>query len=107
MLSRFVLTDVSSHGASAGKLAKKLRDLMHKHFNTLGQSDFARALNEEFSNIASTGKCAMAVLTRPQPAMPCPHTPATSSRTVVKPCSCFITTRSIRSEWESDFRVEL
>lgn len=107
MLSRFVVTDVFSHGASAGELAKKLRDLMHKHFNTLDQSGFAHALNEEFSNIASTGKCAMAVLTRPQPAMPCPHTPATSSRAEVKPCSCFITTRSIRSDWKSDFRVKL
>ncbi len=30
MLSRFVVTDVSSHGASVGEPAKKLRDLMHK-----------------------------------------------------------------------------
>lgn len=61
-ISRFVLADVSGHGASASELALSLRRLMRKHINTPDQARFARALNEEFSGLTDEGRFATAVL---------------------------------------------
>lgn len=62
-LARFAVADVSGHGDLVGALSAKLRQLMRKHINTLNQAKFIRALNHEFSQIASAGKFATALLT--------------------------------------------
>ncbi len=61
-ISRFVVADVSGHGLEAGPVAKRLRSLMKKYINTVDQARFARALNSEFSALASGGTFATAVL---------------------------------------------
>jgi len=60
-ISRFVVADVSGHGEAVGALSSKLRSLMRRHINTLDQSRFARALNEEFSALSSDGLFATAL----------------------------------------------
>jgi len=55
MLSRIVLADVSGHGQGVGPLAVELRNLVHKHINTMDQSDLMRGINEAFSGPAGPG----------------------------------------------------
>lgn len=62
-ISRFVVADVSGHGDSVGQLSARLRSLMRKYINTLNQSRFVRELNQEFSEMASEGTFATALLT--------------------------------------------
>jgi len=62
-ISRFAVADVSGHGEIVSALSDRLRQLMRKHINTLNQSRFVRALNKEFSQMASGGKFATAILT--------------------------------------------
>jgi len=61
-ISRFVVADVSGHGDAVSELAARLRTLMRKHINTVDQSRFAGALNEEFGRMADMGRFATAVL---------------------------------------------
>lgn len=62
-VSRFMVADVSGHGAAASELAERLRSMMRKHINTLDQSLFTHELNSEFSRLACYGLFATAVLT--------------------------------------------
>ena len=62
-ISRFAIADVSGHGANVGDIAARLRKLMRKHINKLDQSRFARALNQEFGDLAEMGHFATALLT--------------------------------------------
>lgn len=62
-IARFAVADVSGHGEGVSALSGRLRRLMRKHINTLNQSRFVRALNKEFSQMASGGKFATAILT--------------------------------------------
>jgi serine phosphatase RsbU (regulator of sigma subunit) len=62
-VSRFVVADVSGHGADVGPLAGRLRRLMRKHINTLDQTRFAKSLNHEFAELAHGGHFATALLT--------------------------------------------
>ena len=61
--SRFVVADVSGHGAVAGELAGRLRWLMRKYINTPDLTRFARSLNREFSALAQKDRFATALLT--------------------------------------------
>ncbi len=61
-VSRFVVADVSGHGADVGELATRLRLLMRKHVNVLNVARFAQELNREFSSMAQSGRFATAVL---------------------------------------------
>ena len=62
-ISRFAITDVSGHGDTVGELADRLRLLMRKYINTLNQTRLARALNQDFSRLAQTGRFATSLLT--------------------------------------------
>ncbi len=62
-ISRFVVADVSGHGDAVGQLAADLRTLMRRHINTVDQSRFVRALNEEFAAMVARGTFATAILT--------------------------------------------
>ncbi len=61
-ISRFVIADVSGHGAGADALANRLQQLMRDYMNTLDQTDFARALNREFLPMAERTGFASALL---------------------------------------------
>ena len=61
-IARFAVADVSGHGASVGEVAVKLRSLMRRHINTVNQTRFIRALNQEFTSLESGGRFATALL---------------------------------------------
>jgi phosphoserine phosphatase RsbU/P len=61
-VTRLALADVAGHGASVDGLAVFLRKLMRKHINTLNQTRFAQALNQEFGTGAESGRFATALL---------------------------------------------
>lgn len=61
-ISRFAIVDVSGHGEAVSKFTQRLFSLMRKNINTPDQTRFARALNEEFSNLEPTGQFATALL---------------------------------------------
>ena len=52
MLSRIILADVAGHGQGVGPIAVELRNLVHKHINTMDQSDLMRGINEAFGDAA-------------------------------------------------------
>ncbi|MCA9288974.1 MAG: serine/threonine-protein phosphatase [Phycisphaerales bacterium] len=62
LIARFVLADVAGHGVSVAGEAAKLRRLVRKHMNAADQSGFARSVNREFSELASQGRFATALL---------------------------------------------
>lgn len=62
-IARFAVADVSGHGEAVSALSAELRKLMRRHINTLDQSRFIRALNQAFSDLASGGRFATALLT--------------------------------------------
>ncbi len=61
-IKRFVVADVAGHGESASEIAAKLRDLMRRYMNTLDQTKFTRALNEDFLKAGGDGRFATALL---------------------------------------------
>lgn len=61
-IARFVVADVSGHGAMVAEVARTLRGLMRRNINTLDNTRFTRALNEAFQMDATGGKFATAVL---------------------------------------------
>ena len=62
-ISRFVIADVSGHGAIVSSVAHRLKLLMRKYINTLDPTRFALALNHEFLQLADVGGFATALLT--------------------------------------------
>jgi serine phosphatase RsbU (regulator of sigma subunit) len=61
-VTRLVLADVAGHGAAVDGIAQSLRKLMRKYINTLDQTQFAIALNHEFSEFAEAGRFATALI---------------------------------------------
>ncbi len=62
-IARFALADVAGHGRAVADLAVVLRRLMRKHIDTVDQTKFVRALNEEFLALSAGGVFATAALT--------------------------------------------
>lgn len=62
LISRLALADVAGHGKEVAEVARRLRDIMRRHINTVDQSRFAVALNDAFSDPAQGGRFATAVL---------------------------------------------
>jgi sigma-B regulation protein RsbU (phosphoserine phosphatase) len=62
MITRFILADVSGHGASVAELAKSLRALMRKNINRKDQARLVQALNREFAELAKLSRFATAVV---------------------------------------------
>lgn len=62
IITRFVLADVSGHGAQVAQLAIDLRKLMRRHINTADQTRFAVDLNRAFISFDLHGRFATAVL---------------------------------------------
>ena len=61
-IARFVLADVSGHGAGVERVAEVLRGLVRKNINTVDQSAFTERIGDEFSSLAEGGTFATAVL---------------------------------------------
>lgn len=61
-VTRLVLADVAGHGEVVADAARRLRRLMRKNMNTLDQTRFAQALNDEFAAAAEGGQFATALL---------------------------------------------
>lgn len=61
-MTRLVLADVAGHGIGVAEAARRLRKLMRKNINTLNQTRFAMALNEEFAAGSDGGQFATALL---------------------------------------------
>lgn len=61
-IARFVVADVSGHGAEVSDLAASLRGMMRRNINTLDQTRFARELNRLFSRQETGGRFATALL---------------------------------------------
>jgi serine phosphatase RsbU (regulator of sigma subunit) len=59
---RFIVADVSGHGAAVSNIAAELRKLMRKHLNKVDQTRFVRALNEELTRHSTGGTFATALL---------------------------------------------
>ncbi len=62
MITRFILADVSGHGASVAELAKSLRALMRRNINRKDQTRLVESLNREFSELAKLSRFATAVV---------------------------------------------
>lgn len=62
-IARFMVADVSGHGASVGALGARLRRLMRRNINKLDQTRFVRALNKGFESMSTGGLFATALLT--------------------------------------------
>jgi sigma-B regulation protein RsbU (phosphoserine phosphatase) len=62
VLSRVALADVMGHGQAVSSVAEELRGLMHKHINTLDQSDFMREINQAFQKGLTDVKFATVVV---------------------------------------------
>jgi serine phosphatase RsbU (regulator of sigma subunit) len=61
-ITRFILADVSGHGAAVADMAKSLRELMRKHINRKDQSALVQGLNREFTELAKMNRFATAVV---------------------------------------------
>ncbi len=61
-ITRFILADVSGHGAAVADVAKSLRELMRKNINRNDQSRLVQALNREFAELANMNRFATAVV---------------------------------------------
>lgn len=60
-ITRLLVADVSGHGAAVSETAGKLRALMRRYVNFIDQTRFVRALNDEFTALASEQRFATAV----------------------------------------------
>lgn len=61
-IGRFLIADVSGHGAAVAEVAGALRGLMRRFVNYVDQAGFVGRINQEFSRLAEAGCFATAVV---------------------------------------------
>ena len=61
-ISRMLLADVSGHGPRVSRLARRLRDLMRRHVNSISQAQFVEGMNREFVELNQEGSFATAIV---------------------------------------------
>lgn len=61
-VTRLAVADVAGHGRSIDEMAQWLRRLMRKHINLLDQTEFARAVNREFTQMSDNAVFATLLL---------------------------------------------
>lgn len=61
-IGRFLVADVSGHGAAVAEVAGTLRNLMRRFLNYVDQSSFVAKINREFARLAEAGNFATAVV---------------------------------------------
>lgn len=62
VITRFLLADVSGHGASVGGMARSLRDLMRRNINRKTQDRLVQELNRQFTELAKLRRFATALV---------------------------------------------
>jgi serine phosphatase RsbU (regulator of sigma subunit) len=62
VITRFILADVSGHGASAADMARSLRELMRRNINRKSHTRLVKELNRQFSALAEQRRFATAVV---------------------------------------------
>ncbi|MBX9655837.1 serine/threonine-protein phosphatase [bacterium] len=62
IITRFILADVSGHGATVAEIARSLRDLMRRYINRKTQSRLTKDLNKHFGELAKLRRFATAVV---------------------------------------------
>src|SRR3954451_17981370 len=62
VITRFILADVSGHGASVADMARSLRDLMRRNINRKSQERLVKALNQEFTELVKLRRFATALV---------------------------------------------
>jgi serine phosphatase RsbU (regulator of sigma subunit) len=62
VITRFILADVSGHGAVVGDLARSLRDLMRRNINRKSQDRLVKQLNRQFTELAQLRRFATALV---------------------------------------------
>src|SRR5262245_51592212 len=61
-ITRFILADVSGHGAAVAEVARGLRTLMRRNINRKSQERLVRELNRQFTEMAQLSRFATAVV---------------------------------------------
>jgi sigma-B regulation protein RsbU (phosphoserine phosphatase) len=61
-ISRMLLADVCGHGPRVSNLARRLRDLMRRHVNSISQTQFVEGMNREFVELNQEGSFATAIV---------------------------------------------
>lgn len=61
-ISRFLLADVSGHGATAARIATSLRDMLRNNVNRISQEKFVTQMNREFGQLSAEDGFATAVV---------------------------------------------
>jgi serine phosphatase RsbU (regulator of sigma subunit) len=62
IITRFILADVSGHGASVADMARSLRDLMRRNINRKNQASLVKELNRQFTALAERRRFATALV---------------------------------------------
>jgi serine phosphatase RsbU (regulator of sigma subunit) len=62
VITRFIVADVSGHGASVADLARSLRDLMRRNINRKSQVRLVKDLNRQFTELARLRRFATALV---------------------------------------------
>lgn len=62
-ITRLLLADVSGHGATVARVGTSLRNLMRRFINYIDQTQFVRAMNEQFNSVSDSPLFATAVVT--------------------------------------------
>jgi serine phosphatase RsbU (regulator of sigma subunit) len=62
IITRFILADVSGHGAKAADVAHSLRDLMRRNINRKSQARLVKELNRQFAALTDQQRFATAVV---------------------------------------------
>lgn len=60
-ITRFLLADISGHGAAVSQTAVALRDLMRKNVNVVKQRKFVEGMNAQFAAVSAEGRFATAL----------------------------------------------
>jgi serine phosphatase RsbU (regulator of sigma subunit) len=62
VITRFILADVSGHGASVAEIARSLRDLLRRNINRKSQAGLVSDLNRQFTELAKQRRFATALV---------------------------------------------
>jgi phosphoserine phosphatase RsbU/P len=62
VITRFILADVSGHGALVADMARSLRDLMRRNINRKSQVRLVKDLNRQFTDLAKMQRFATAIV---------------------------------------------
>lgn len=62
VITRFILADISGHGAAVANVGRSLRDLMRRNINRKSQGKLVQELNRQFAELAKLKRFATAIV---------------------------------------------